>query len=124
MGREEVNEHTRNVSPQICWLTYVCAILAMVGVFKYPVSPYDWYLNGFVAHIAATFVVFLFSFVSGNSSLYDPAWYIFPPFICLFWICASEEPITPRSYTTLTLVTLWASRFALQWPWEGFTSGL
>ena len=113
MGREEVGVHTRHVAAWVCWLTYICAILAMVLVFNFPVST-DWYLNAFAADMAATFVVFFFSFVCGNSSLYDPAWYVFPVALSVFWMFAADGQVTLRSIVTFTLVFIWAARFALQ----------
>jgi steroid 5-alpha reductase family enzyme len=95
----------------------------MFDVFKNPPSD-DWYLNGFVADLCATAVIFFSSFINGNSSMYDPAWQVFPLALCVFWMCAADNEVSVRGLIAFTLVFLWLSRFFLQWPWEGWTVGL
>ena len=38
-----------------------------------------------VADVAATVTVFLFSYLFGNSSIYDPYWSVAPALIALYW---------------------------------------
>jgi len=77
----------------------------------------------FVADLVATVVVFAFSMVFDNSSIYDPYWSVAPPLIALYWLTAGglPEKIPFRSLLTLALVALWASRLTFNWArrWSG-----
>lgn len=121
MGREEVGSRTRKVSAFICCLTYVLAYLTIGVVFWY--KPTDSaYNNGFIAHILSTLLIFVFSFVCGNTSLYDPAWFLLPIPLAAGWLLSSE--VTTRGIIAFFAVLFWANRFNFQWPWQGFFVGL
>jgi steroid 5-alpha reductase family enzyme len=76
-----------------------------------------------LADIAATFVVFGFSTLYRNSSLYDPYWSVAPVPIALYW--ALNPVVTGvnslRQFLAVTLVTIWAVRLTYNWlrRWEG-----
>ena len=75
------------------------------------------------ADIAATFVIFGFSTVCRNSSLYDPYWSVAPVPIALYW--ALNPVVTGvnsiRQVLAVSLVTIWAVRLTYNWlrRWEG-----
>ena len=77
------------------------------------------------ADIAATFVIFGFSTVCRNSSLYDPYWSVAPVPIALYW--ALNPVVTGvssiRQVLAVSLVTIWAVRLTYNWlrRWEGLT---
>jgi steroid 5-alpha reductase family enzyme len=76
-----------------------------------------------VADLAATVIVFGFSVVFGNSSLYDPYWSVAPVFLTVFW----AAPVWraggggARPALVLALVTLWSVRLTYNWArqWGG-----
>jgi steroid 5-alpha reductase family enzyme len=72
---------------------------------------------------AATLVVFLFSVVTNNSSLYDPYWSVAPLPIALFWLLqpGADGLVNPRHLLIFTLVCLWAVRLTFNWAsrWQG-----
>lgn len=78
-----------------------------------------------VADLAATLVVFAFSFAFGNSSFYDPYWSVAPPAIALYWAVAGDpaggHAIPAREALALAVVVLWAVRLTANWAcgWEG-----
>jgi steroid 5-alpha reductase family enzyme len=76
-----------------------------------------------IADLIATVVVFAFSMVFDNSSLYDPYWSVAPPLIALYWLTAGGIPDTLpiRSLLALALVVLWAVRLTFNWVrrWSG-----
>jgi steroid 5-alpha reductase family enzyme len=89
-----------------------------------------WLLQGghplfvaFIADLVATVVVFAFSMVFDNSSIYDPYWSVVPPLIALYWLTAGGLPerVPVRSLLLLVLVVLWASRLTFNWVrrWNG-----
>jgi len=78
--------------------------------------------TAFRADLAATFVIFGFSFVLGNSSMYDPYWSVAPPLIVGSWIVA----VMPagdliRQGLLLMVVVAWGTRLTLNWQrgWTG-----
>ena len=121
MGREVVGKRTRRVSAPICCLTYVAAYATIALIFV--IKPFEsQYLNGFSAHVASTIVIFLFSILFGNSSLYDPAWAWLAIPMAVGWLLTGDG-LDVRGIVACILVILWALRFMCQWPWEGWFHG-
>ena len=93
MGREEKMASTRPVSATTCCLAYLAPCTSIAVVF----SPYgrlhaDPYYNGMCAHVVATLVIYAFSFVCSNTSVYDPAWCVFPIALGAGWMANSNAP--------------------------------
>ena len=121
MGREVKGARSQKVPASICCLTYIAALVSIAVVFI--ISPCETaYMNGFAAHIVSTFVVFFFSCAYGNSSLYDPAWYLLPVGVGAGWLFAGGFSV--RGVAAFAGLVCWASRFCLQWPWEGWHAGV
>jgi steroid 5-alpha reductase family enzyme len=76
-----------------------------------------------VADLAATVVVFGFSMVLNNSSIYDPYWSVAPIPIAIFWAWVGLDSTASlvRTVLVLTLVGLWGVRLTLNWVrrWQG-----
>ncbi len=76
-----------------------------------------------VADLVATGVIFLFSFIAQNSSIYDPYWSVAPVPIALYWLLqpGSNGLINPRHALIFALVCLWAIRLTANWAsqWRG-----
>jgi len=72
------------------------------------------------ADLAATVVVFGFSFAHRNSSLYDPYWSVAPPLLGFGFVVLSPEGVFTRQLLVLGLTTLWGIRltysFFRGWP--------
>ncbi len=75
------------------------------------------------ADVAATVVVFAFSFGFRNSSFYDPYWSLAPIAIAAYWIAQPEvpSPDLARKLVALALVALWGLRLTANWArgWRG-----
>jgi steroid 5-alpha reductase family enzyme len=78
------------------------------------------------ADLVATFIVFIFSRISGNSSLYDPYWSVTPPAIAVYWLLtAPASSWSPGEQLALVLVLgllfIWALRLTWNWVrrWKG-----
>ena len=78
-------------------------------------------INVLVADVAATLLVFLFSFLLKNSSVYDPYWSVIPPFIVAILMFNNPEANTLRQYIIFGLVMFWAIRLTANWArgWAG-----
>lgn len=75
------------------------------------------------ADLAATIVIFIFSVIARNSSMYDPYWSVAPVPIALFWLVqpTSDGLANPRHVLIFALVCLWALRLTANWTvqWRG-----
>jgi steroid 5-alpha reductase family enzyme len=78
-----------------------------------------------LADLAATIVVFIFSVITGNSSIYDPYWSVAPVPIALFWLLqpGSNGFANPRHVIIFVLLCLWAIRLTTNWAigWRGLS---
>jgi steroid 5-alpha reductase family enzyme len=105
----------------ICALVYMLALgIAYFSGFvlrgNYPV------LIAGCADLSATAVVFIFSMVFNNSSLYDPYWSLAPLPIAIYWIFQSPlNPLSIRQVLVLVLLLVWAFRLTYNWGrgWQG-----
>ena len=121
MAREIIGPRSRKVSAFICCLSYFLAVVSIAIVFMLKPCATS-YQDGFAAHIVSTFVIFAFSFAYGNTSIYDPAWYILPVPIGAGWLISGGY--STRGVAAFAGLVCWSSRFALQWPWEGWYAGV
>lgn len=78
-----------------------------------------------LADLAATIVVFIFSVITNNSSIYDPYWSVAPIPIALFWLSrpGSDGFANPRHLLIFALLCLWAIRLTTNWAvrWRGLS---
>jgi steroid 5-alpha reductase family enzyme len=107
----------------LLWITvaYLAALVAalVTGIVLRDRHPIEIAL---AADVAATVVVFGFSYVFDNSSFYDLYWSEIPPVIALYFVAAAEpDAVLARQVLVVVLVTLWAARLSLNWlrGWEG-----
>jgi steroid 5-alpha reductase family enzyme len=90
------------------------------------IVPGEWspFLKGFAADLSATGVVFIFSLITGNSSIYDPFWSVVPPVLFGYWIIQTPTEGGGRIiWLFFTVVCLWAVRLTLNWAvnWKGLS---
>lgn len=76
-----------------------------------------------LADLLATSVVFVFSMLVKNSSMYDPYWSVAPVLIALFWLLqtGSDGFANPRHVLILVVLGVWATRLTVNWvlQWRG-----
>ena len=79
-------------------------------------------INVLIADVVATLVIFLFSIIFNNSSVYDPYWSVAPPVIVLYLIHQFPDGNNLRQIIILVLVTFWSLRLTINWfrGWKGF----
>ena len=72
------------------------------------------------ADVAATVVIFIFSVIARNSSVYDPYWSVAPIPIALYWLSqpSSDGFANPRHMLIFALVCLWALRLTTNWAYQ------
>lgn len=79
-------------------------------------------LVGLLADVAATLVVFAFSFALSNSSVYDPYWSLAPIVLAGYWWLRGGARSEPLALAALALVAWWGLR--LTWNWARRWNGL
>lgn len=100
---------------------YVVAFaVAALWLYAGPDTGRLW-LDGLIADVLATLVVFGFSRGYRNSSFYDPYWSVLPPLLALWWWGESTADVDQvRAWLVIGLITLWAVRLTANWV-ETFT---
>jgi steroid 5-alpha reductase family enzyme len=73
------------------------------------------------ADLAATLVIFVFSIVLDNGSMYDAYWSVAPPCIAAYWLGHVTEASAVRQGVVTALVLAWAIRLTANWArgWPG-----
>ena len=112
----------KNSTLFVCLGVYLLALLAAALSGRLLRGAHPLFV-AFTADLVATVVVFAFSMVFDNSSIYDPYWSVAPPLIALYWLAAGGLPerLQARSLLALTLVLFWAVRLTYNWArrWQG-----
>lgn len=76
----------------------------------------------FAADFVATVVVFIYSRIYDNSSLYDPYWSVIPPLLMLYWVWVYPDSVgNLRTWLVFALLSAWAIRLTANWSihWPG-----
>ncbi len=114
-----------NIQSKIRSLLVVLAIYLLAFVVVYFIFPFlkDYHsiLSVFIADVVATIIVFSFSVIFKNSSIYDPYWSVIPPVIVVYLMNIYPEGNTIRQWIILALVLFWSLRLTLNWirGWPG-----
>src|SRR5512137_2247488 len=74
-------------------------------------------LVALAADVVATAVVFAFSLVLDNSSMYDPYWSVAPIPIVVYWATApgGDLAVAARQLLVVLLVAAWGVRLTANW---------
>lgn len=102
-------------------IAYVLAFGAGAAWFAWgPTTPHLW-LDGLIADLIATVVVYLASRMHKNSSFYDAYWSVLPPLLMLGWWIKADEPSCGRIWLVAFVMLLWAVRLTGNWiyAWPG-----
>lgn len=105
-------------------LAYLIAFgAATVWLVAGPDTDRLW-LDGLIADLIATLVVFGASRLLHNSSCYDPYWSVLPPFLVGFWLLAAQDVAgvdDGRTVLLVLVVLVWAVRLTGNWlyDWPG-----
>lgn len=105
-------------------LIYLLAIIFGVIIFLLleKFTELNVILNAFIADLGMTIIVFAFSLLTKNSSVYDPYWSIIPPVIIIGWIIYENISLNAPAILVLVGVMLWSIRLTYNWwkNWTGF----
>lgn len=122
-----MKDHAGVSRTQAFWwvaLSYVLALAVAAAIVL--LLPSDWHPMKAIAlaDVAATIVVFAASYLTRNSSFYDPYWSVIPIFISgyLLWLGWENGADHWRSALAFALVCAWGVR--LTWNWARGWTGL
>lgn len=93
----------------------VYCISTAACVFIFPLLKYDYWLNVFVLDVIATVIVFIFSLIFRNASVYDPYWSVQPIVILAFSMCFHKFNLL--GILLCCAVFLWGIRLTANWAY-------
>ena len=96
-------------------ITLVYIISSFVGIVVFNIHSFDLWINVMVADIAATLIVFIFSLIFKNASVYDPYWSVAPIVIVIY--ASIKSQLTVASILVLIAVLLWGVRLTINWAY-------
>jgi len=108
-------KYSKGLSLLICLFAYAVAMAAAVLV----IINHDYsniYIEILVADIAATIVIYIFSLIFKNASLYDPYWSVIPLIIAgyvMFQAPADANEV--RMWLVFLVVFVWSMRLTINW---------
>jgi steroid 5-alpha reductase family enzyme len=115
-----IKHDTKIFSSTIIAIIYIIAFL--VVYFLFPLFTFSQtMINVLIADIAATIVIFFFSMIFNNSSVYDPYWSLVPPIIVIYLMKLFPQGDPYRQWVILALVLFWSIRLTVNWfrGWHG-----
>ena len=107
----------------ICLFIYIIALAGGIGIAFY-LAFIQWHpiIVALIADVAATLIVYAFSMLFSNASLYDPYWSVIPPFIAFYWLFLETNwDFNVRKIVVFVLLLIWGIRLTYNWlrRWQG-----
>ena len=106
-------KRSRGLSFIAIFLVY--AIATISGLIFYKILPYEFWLKILIADVLATVVVFVFSVVFENASVYDPYWSVLP--IVLVVAFAVTNGLNNLRLLYLIAICFWGLRLTANWAY-------
>ena len=99
---------------------YVIAFLVVYCIFPL-LSFSHTMINLFIADVIATVVIFIFSMIFSNSSVYDPYWSVIPPVLAIYLMIIFPGGNQSRQLVIVALILFWSIRLTFNWlrGWQG-----
>lgn len=111
-------KENRFLSFLIIFTVYI--ISGIAGIAVYRAVDLFWPIALLIADAVATVVVFAFSIIFSNASVYDPYWSVQPPFIMVAFMIGKGS-VTIFTLLVFAVVLFWAVRLTANWAYT-FTS--
>jgi len=102
-------------------VTYVAALVAAWICALYFTGKVGGVLVALIADVVATLVVFIFSTIFSNASLYDPYWSAAPLVIAWYWLQTGW--VSGGSVVAMAAIIFWGIRLTSNWlrGWHGLS---
>ncbi|MBQ7408231.1 MAG: DUF1295 domain-containing protein [Clostridia bacterium] len=96
-------------------ITLVYAIAGACAIGLYIFLPFEFWLNLLICDVAATAIVFAFSLIFKNASVYDPYWSVQPIVITL--ALAAKYAFNLSSVLLILVIAFWGIRLTANWAY-------
>ena len=93
----------------------VYAISIVIGIIVYNNLSFHFAINFLIADAISTIIVFIFSLIFKNSSVYDPYWSV-KPIVVVLGLAFTYQINIPR-ILALIAILLWGVRLTLNWAY-------
>ena len=103
---------SKNASLALVFFYYVISFYLAYLVTKN--FNFDGWLHILIWHVSATLIIFLFSNIHKNSSIYDPFWHV-APIPIVFYIAKQSSLPTLELNLVLAAFLFWALRLTYNW---------
>ena len=113
LTNEREMKNSRKLSFLIVFFVYILATVG--GILVYNALEFKPWLSLLIADILATVIVFLFSLLFKNASVYDPYWSVQPIVIAIAF--AFTYKVSVLSLLMLFAVVLWGVRLTANWAY-------
>lgn len=105
----------RVLSFLIMALVYIIAIVSSVVIYSYLPVKLHFAVRLLIADVIATVIVFIFSLLFKNASVYDPYWSVQPIVITICF--AINKKLSVAGILSLIIVLYWGIRLTLNWAY-------
>ena len=104
-----------------CFFSYFSA-LVIIFLFWMIGSQFPILIFVLLADLIGTFLIFIYSTILKNASLYDPYWSVIPLIITIFYVFNSGS-ISLRSMVVTIFIVIWSIRLTYSWflQWKGLS---
>ena len=104
------------------WILLIYVLAISVGILTFLMLDFTLLMNVFIADVAATLIIWLFSLILKNASLYDPYWSVIPPILLILLMIYLNTNVTLGVFLMLISISLWSIRLTYNWArnWHGF----
>lgn len=97
-------------------VAYVIAIAAGLAWLAWGPDTGRLWLDGLIADLVTTLVIFAASRIFGNSSTYDAYWSVIPPLLAFYWWVAADAGVNDvRWWLMMAVLVAWAIRLTANW---------
>ena len=109
----------KNRTTSLAVIIFVYFLAAFCGFFTFnylkDIHSFSYQISLLLADVAATVIVFIFSLIFGNASVYDPYWSVQPPVILGLALAMvdSENPL--MGCLLFAAVLFWGLRLTANW---------
>lgn len=110
-----MNKKNKTFSYVMIVLVYLFALIVGAGIYLSLFESLDMWLSLLIADTGATVLVFIFSLIFKNASVYDPYWSVAPIFILGLMLIG--QAITPFKIALFAVVAIWGVRLTANWAY-------
>ncbi len=106
-------KENRLISFIIIFIVYIISMASFILINE--ALNINFYINILLSDIIATTIVFIFSLIFNNSSVYDPYWSVLPIVVVIYY--AAKHGLNNVSIFPFIAIILWGIRLTINWAY-------